>query len=204
MHRCKISRAKKSKSSQDSTRQMLAPVWRDVKENSPTMDPTNMVPSDTSDTKSDISNTKSDTSNTKSDISDTKSETTNTKSNTWDKATWCTHGGDLHDWQRWHHFTPVKKFRCQRPGCGFFKKCWLKCESSETTCQGCHVIGHKRWWLWRDFCSCSSHPPYPLPYLAYASSKLCKFILLTVSEAGQKVLEWEGKLSKGPTSSFFK
>ena len=56
-----------------------------------------MVPSDTSDTKSDISNTKSNTSNTKSDISDTKSETTNTKSNTWDKATWCTHGGDLHD-----------------------------------------------------------------------------------------------------------
>ena len=26
------------------------------------------------------------------------------------KASWCTNGGDLHDWKRWHHFTPVKNF----------------------------------------------------------------------------------------------
>ena len=26
------------------------------------------------------------------------------------KASWCTNGGDFHDWKRWHHFTPVKNF----------------------------------------------------------------------------------------------
>ena len=62
-----------------------------------------------------------------------------------DRFSWCTSGGDRHDWQRWHQFTPVKKYRCAREGCGFFKKCWLKCNTSDTSCNGCHVIGHKRW-----------------------------------------------------------
>ena len=61
------------------------------------------------------------------------------------KADWCTNGGVRHDWTQWHKFTPVKKYRCERGGCGFFKKCWLKCELADTTCNGCHVIGHKRW-----------------------------------------------------------
>jgi hypothetical protein len=62
-----------------------------------------------------------------------------------DQAKWCINGGDRHDWHRWHKFTPIKKYRCGRAGCGFFKKCWLKCEDADTTCGGCHVIGHKRW-----------------------------------------------------------
>ena len=62
-----------------------------------------------------------------------------------DTAKWCTNGGDLHDWKQWHKYTPVKKYRCERKGCGFFKKCWKKCTDAETTCNGCHVIGHKRW-----------------------------------------------------------
>ena len=37
----------------------------------------------------------------------------------------------------------VAKYRCARDGCGFFKKCWLKCDDID--CKGCHVIGHKRW-----------------------------------------------------------
>jgi hypothetical protein len=60
-------------------------------------------------------------------------------------AAWCTNGGDRHDWQRWHQYTPVNKYRCGREGCGFFKKCWPKCKDADTTCNGCHVIGHKRW-----------------------------------------------------------
>mmetsp|Transcript_97684 Transcript_97684/g.168418 ORF Transcript_97684/g.168418 Transcript_97684/m.168418 type:complete len:98 (+) Transcript_97684:92-385(+) len=62
-----------------------------------------------------------------------------------DKGNWCTNGGDRHAWKRWHEFTPFKKYRCERKGCGFFKKCWMKCVDADTTCKGCHVIGHKRW-----------------------------------------------------------
>ena len=62
-------------------------------------------------------------------------------------ADWCTSGGKRHNWKRWHQYTPIKKYRCDRAGCGFFKKCWLKCEDANTTCNGCHVIGHKRWWM---------------------------------------------------------
>eukprot|EP01083_Nonionella_stella_P179386 636716_1 len=61
-----------------------------------------------------------------------------------DKSNWCTKGGDRHDWKRWHKYTTVKKYYCTRPGCGFFKKCWEKCNTSGTICNGCHVIGHKR------------------------------------------------------------
>ena len=52
--------------------------------------------------------------------------------------------GSQHDWTRWMAFTPAKKFYCNREGCGFFKKCWKQCESSDT-CMGCHVPGHRRW-----------------------------------------------------------
>ena len=62
-------------------------------------------------------------------------------------ADWCTNGGKRHNWKQWHQYTPIKKYRCDRAGCGFFKKCWLKCEDADTTCNGCHVIGHKRWWM---------------------------------------------------------
>ena len=62
-----------------------------------------------------------------------------------DKSNWCTtKGGKRHDWKRWHNYTPVKKYFCARPGCGFFKKCWEKCKDSDTICNGCHVIGHRR------------------------------------------------------------
>mmetsp|Transcript_3764 Transcript_3764/g.13177 ORF Transcript_3764/g.13177 Transcript_3764/m.13177 type:complete len:91 (+) Transcript_3764:163-435(+) len=62
-----------------------------------------------------------------------------------DPTEWCTSGGSRHIWERWHEYTPVKKYRCVREGCGYFKKCWLKCATADTTCNGCHVIGHKRW-----------------------------------------------------------
>eukprot|EP00605_Chrysophyceae_sp_TOSAG23-4_P001565 GSChrysophyteH1.ASY1.ANO1.1716.1 assembled CDS len=61
-------------------------------------------------------------------------------------AQWCTNGGGKHDWQIWDsNYTPTKKYRCAREGCGFFKKCWRKCKDADTTCSGCHVIAHKRW-----------------------------------------------------------
>ena len=53
--------------------------------------------------------------------------------------------GKKHLWKQWTHYvTHCKKFRCEREGCGFFKKCWAKCEDID--CHGCHVIAHKRWW----------------------------------------------------------
>ena len=62
------------------------------------------------------------------------------------EASWCINGGILHDWKRWQsNFTPAKKYYCNREGCGYFKKCWKKCDKADTTCNGCHVIGHKRW-----------------------------------------------------------
>ena len=65
---------------------------------------------------------------------------------TGDTSTWCINGGKVHDWKRWRSdYTPTAKFKCERKGCGFFKKCWLKCKHKDTTCNGCHVIGHKRW-----------------------------------------------------------
>ena len=61
-----------------------------------------------------------------------------------DKASWCTNGGDKHEWKQWHEYVKhCRKYRCERQGCGFFKKCWTKCE--DINCKGCHVIGHKRW-----------------------------------------------------------
>ena len=58
---------------------------------------------------------------------------------------WCTNGGDKHHWVQWHQFVKhCRKYRCERESCGFFKKCWTKCEDID--CKGCHVIGHKRWW----------------------------------------------------------
>ena len=40
-----------------------------------------------------------------------------------DKASWCTHGGDKHDWKQWHEYVKhCRKYRCEREGCGFFKK----------------------------------------------------------------------------------
>ena len=33
-----------------------------------------------------------------------------------DKANWCINGGNRHDWKRWHNYTPVKKYRCERAG----------------------------------------------------------------------------------------
>ena len=61
-----------------------------------------------------------------------------------DRGSWCTNGGDKHDWKQWHEYVKhCRKYRCKREGCGFFKKCWIKCEDID--CKGCHVIGHKRW-----------------------------------------------------------
>ena len=80
-------------------------------------------------------------SETNSEVSDCKGAVNMEES----KSEWCTNGGSKHDWQRWHNFTPVKKYRCLRKGCGFFKKCWMKCSTADTTCTGCHVIQHKRW-----------------------------------------------------------
>ena len=63
-----------------------------------------------------------------------------------ENSNWCTNGGKRHDWKRWRSdFTPVAKYKCEREGCGFFKKCWLKCKDKDTTCNGCHIIGHQRW-----------------------------------------------------------
>ena len=63
----------------------------------PSMDPTNMVSSDTSDKDMDTWD---------KDMEKDKGTSYNDK----DKASWCTNGGDFHDWKRWHHFTPVKNF----------------------------------------------------------------------------------------------
>ena len=52
--------------------------------------------------------------------------------------------GDKHQWKQWTEYVKhCKKFRCEREGCGFFKKCWTVCEDID--CKGCHVPGHKRW-----------------------------------------------------------
>ena len=60
-----------------------------------------------------------------------------------DSSDWCTAGGEKHDWKQWHRYvTHCRKYRCERNGCGFFKKCWTKCVNID--CTGCHVIGHKR------------------------------------------------------------
>ena len=57
---------------------------------------------------------------------------------------WCTRGGGKHDWKQWHKYVKhCRKYRCERAGCGYFKKCWTKC--ADIDCKGCHVIGHKRW-----------------------------------------------------------
>ena len=49
-----------------------------------------------------------------------------------------------HEWEQWTKYVKhCKKFRCTREGCGFFKKCWVKCTNVE--CPGCHVPAHKRW-----------------------------------------------------------
>ena len=69
------------------------------------MDPTNMVSSDTSDKDKDTWDKDKDTSYKDKDTS-CKDEDKDTSS----MASWCTNGGDLHDWKRWHHFTPVKNF----------------------------------------------------------------------------------------------
>ena len=62
-----------------------------------------------------------------------------------DESSWCINGGPKHDWKRWKSdYTPAAKFKCERKGCGFFKKCWHKCEDKDTTCTGCHIIQHKR------------------------------------------------------------
>ena len=52
--------------------------------------------------------------------------------------------GDAHEWKQWTEYVKhCKKFRCEREGCGFFKKCWTSCE--DINCIGCHVPAHKRW-----------------------------------------------------------
>ena len=52
--------------------------------------------------------------------------------------------GDKHEWAQWTEFVShCKKYRCEREGCGFFKKCWTKCKDID--CTGCHVPAHKRW-----------------------------------------------------------
>ena len=52
--------------------------------------------------------------------------------------------GDKHSWKQWTEFVShCKKYRCEREGCGFFKKCWSKCDDID--CKGCHVPQHKRW-----------------------------------------------------------
>ena len=60
------------------------------------------------------------------------------------KADLFTPCGDKHEWKQWTEFVKhCNKFRCEREGCGFFKKCWAKCKNID--CKGCHVPGHKRW-----------------------------------------------------------
>ena len=52
--------------------------------------------------------------------------------------------GDKHEWKQWTDYVKhCKKFRCEREGCGYFKKCWTACENID--CKGCHVPAHKRW-----------------------------------------------------------
>ena len=78
------------------------------------------------------------------------------------KADLCTPCGEKHDWKRWHAYTPTKKYFCDREGCGFFKMCWAKCTQSETSCNGCHVIGHKRWTTQDEFLSFKKDMGFPL------------------------------------------
>ena len=52
--------------------------------------------------------------------------------------------GDKHEWKQMSEFVKhCRKYRCEREGCGFFKKCWTKC--ADIDCKGCHVPAHKRW-----------------------------------------------------------
>ena len=52
--------------------------------------------------------------------------------------------GDKHQWKQWTEYVKhCTKYRCEREGCGFFKKCWTKC--ADIDCKGCHVPAHKRW-----------------------------------------------------------
>ena len=52
--------------------------------------------------------------------------------------------GNKHQWVQWTEYVKhCKKYRCEREGCGFFKKCWATCEDID--CKGCHVPAHKRW-----------------------------------------------------------
>ena len=56
----------------------------------------------------------------------------------------CTPCGDKHEWKQWTEYVKhCNKFRCEREGCGYFKKCWAACEDID--CPGCHVPAHKRW-----------------------------------------------------------
>ena len=56
----------------------------------------------------------------------------------------CTPCGEKHEWVQWTEYVKhCKKFRCEREGCGYFKKCWTSCENID--CKGCHVPAHKRW-----------------------------------------------------------
>ena len=52
-------------------------------------------------------------------------------------------GAGPHEWKQWGEYVKhCKKFYCEREGCGYFKKCWTKCE--DINCPGCHVPAHKR------------------------------------------------------------
>ena len=52
--------------------------------------------------------------------------------------------GDKHEWKQMSDYVKhCRKYRCEREGCGFFKKCWTAC--NDIDCKGCHVPGHKRW-----------------------------------------------------------
>ena len=60
------------------------------------------------------------------------------------KANLSTPCGNNHDWQQWTEYVKhCRKYRCEREGCGFFKKCWTVCDDID--CKGCHVPAHKRW-----------------------------------------------------------
>jgi hypothetical protein len=52
--------------------------------------------------------------------------------------------GEKHSWKQMSDFVKhCRKYKCEREGCGFFKKCWTAC--TDIDCKGCHVPGHKRW-----------------------------------------------------------
>ena len=70
--------------------------------------------------------------------SDAKEAAKSKEGRTWHvkkgKATLYTPCSEKHEWKQWTEYVKhCKKFRCDREGCGFFKKCWTACEAVSYT-----------------------------------------------------------------------